>query len=672
MNTFDSIETFDPNDHRIDGYSKPLEPGRKIGQFQNFTLVRSLGRGGMGQVWLAEEELGGGRKRNVVCKLLPMPVQDDKKSMDDLAKTFDLTSRLFHPHICPLFGMNEDPEYGFFFVMDHCEGGSLWDWFQKPENRNGIALSELLPIFRPIAEALDYAHSQHIIHRDVKPQNIMFAIRDGQRVPCLIDFGIAARVHATMTMTMPTSQASTGTPHYMPPEQFMGEKKQDGRADQYSLAASLYHLLAGNPPFEGNIYSLAAQVMQKIPDPIPTLTAAQNSALLRALAKKPDDRFAACAEFVNSLSGTSVPASQPVHQPKPAPVASNPFADILKTAEKELAEKKKRLEVSVQKAYADENFPLAKKHVDELLALDPQNSHYLEFRGFIQRQLDEEQAKRKNAGARMVKTVNGIEYAFRWCPAGTFTMGSPKSEWDAAGIDWKSYDETQHSVTLTRGFWMLETEVTQAMWQSVMGNNPSEFKSPTRPVECVSWDDCQEFCRKLSSKLNEEVSLPTEAQWEYACRAGSETALPNGPIEILGLNNAPALDPIAWYGGNSSVGFELSNGYDSSGWSEKQYSGSRSGTHPVGKKKPNAWGLYDMIGNVWEWCQDRYDEDYYTESPTSDPCNEDSGSYRVYRGGSWFNGAQGCRSANRRRDTPDVRFGNLGFRPVLASPVPEE
>ncbi|MBQ4144460.1 MAG: SUMF1/EgtB/PvdO family nonheme iron enzyme, partial [Thermoguttaceae bacterium] len=92
----------------------------------------------------------------------------------------------------------------------------------------------------------------------------------------------------------------------------------------------------------------------------------------------------------------------------------------------------------------------------------------------------------------------------------------------------------------------------------------------------------------------------------------------------------------------------------------------------VGKKKPNAWGLYDMIGNVWEWCQDRYDEDYYTESPTSDPCNEDSGSYRVYRGGSWFNGAQGCRSANRRRDTPDVRFGNLGFRPVLASPVPEE
>ncbi len=657
MSTFNSIETFNPDDHHIDGYSKPLEPGRKIGQFQNFTLIRSLGRGGMGQVWLAEEELGGGRKRNVVCKLLPMPVQGDKKSMDDLAKTFDLTSRLFHPHICPLFGMNEDPEYGFFFVMDYCEGGSLWDWFQKPENLNGIALSELHPIFRPIAEALDYAHSQHIVHRDVKPQNIMFAIRDGQRVPCLIDFGIAARVHATMTMTMPTSQAGTGTPHYMPPEQFMGEKKQDGRADQYSLAASLYHLLAGVPPFEGNIYSLAAQVMQKIPDPIPTLTAAQNSALLRALAKKPDDRFAACAEFVNTLSGTSVPASQPVHQPKPAPVASNPFADILKTAEKELAEKKKRLEVSVRKAYADENFPLAKQLIDELLVLDPKDPHYLEFRGFIQRQLDEEQrrlrkeqADRENRsrkpGTRIVKTVNGIEYPFRWSPAGSFLMGSSKSEWDAANITWKSYDETQHSVTLTRGFWMLETPVTQAMWKSVMGTDPSHFKGAQNPVECVSWDDCQKFCRKLSSKLNEEVSLPTEAQWEYACRAGTTSAYSFGSS----LNGREANCDGKYPCGTSTKGPYL----------EK--------TVPVKSYAPNAWGLYDMHGNVWEWCQDWYGS--YSASPTSDPTGPVSGSSRVIRGGSWSCNARSCRSAHRNGAAPNVRNLCLGFRPVLASPAP--
>jgi len=307
----------------------------------------------------------------------------------------------------------------------------------------------------------------------------------------------------------------------------------------------------------------------------------------------------------------------------------------------------------------------------------------------------------------MVKTVDGIEYAFRWCPAGTFTMGSPSSEPDR-------YDREgpQHEVTLTRGFWMLETEVTQAMWQSVMGttleeqaqkmlHDDTEYdlgggigkktlrdllgfqrdEDPAkilfgvgsdRPMYYVSWNECEEFCRKLSSKLGMTVSLPTEAQWEYACRAGSETALPNGPIEILGLSNAPALDPIAWYAGNSAQDFTGTSQGNSSWCSEMQYPGGPCGVHPVRKKEANAWGLRDMIGNVWEWCQDWYDEDYYAESPTSDPTGPSSGSYRVYRGGSWNYYAQDCRSAYRRRDSPGLRFHNLGFRPVLASPAPEE
>ena len=168
------------------------------------------------------------------------------------------------------------------------------------------------------------------------------------------------------------------------------------------------------------------------------------------------------------------------------------------------------------------------------------------------------------------------------------------------------------------------------------------------------------------------VSLPTEAQWEYACRAGSETALPNGPIEILGVSNAPALDPIAWYRGNSAQDFTGTSWVNSSTFPEMQYPGGPCGVHPVGKKEANAWGLRDMIGNVCEWCQDRYDEDYYTESPTSDPCNEDSssGSCRVLRGGGWDSYAQFCRSAYRSGLTPDDRNSNLGFRPVLASPAP--
>ena len=243
----------------------------------------------------------------------------------------------------------------------------------------------------------------------------------------------------------------------------------------------------------------------------------------------------------------------------------------------------------------------------------------------------------RKAGERMVKTVDGIEYAFRWCPAGEFLMGSPFSE------PYRNDNETQHSVTLTRGFWMLETEVTQAMWKSVMGTSISQQRDKANtpwplsgegsdyPMYFVSWEECRSFCEKLSEKLGLTVSFPTEAQWEYACRAGTTGAYAG----------------MGWY-----------------------YSNSGGGTYPVGQKKPNAWGLYDMHGNVWEWCQDWYDEDYYTESPTSDPTGPNSGSNRVYRGGGWIDDAQDCRSASRNWHSPDYRINYLGFRPVLASPAP--
>ena len=236
----------------------------------------------------------------------------------------------------------------------------------------------------------------------------------------------------------------------------------------------------------------------------------------------------------------------------------------------------------------------------------------------------EDSGTARKAGDRMVKTADGIEYAFRWCPAGTFTMGSPSSE------PGRKDNETQHEVKLTRGFWMLETEVTQAMWKSVMGENPSLFNGAQKPVEYVSWNDCQTFCTKLSSKLSGMVSLPTEAQWEYACRAGTTGAY------------AGDLDAMGWYDSNSG---------------EK--------THPVGQKKPNAWGLYDMYGNVWEWCQDWYGEDYYAESPTNDPTGPNTGRYRVNHGGGWYANTEQCRSAFRGFNEPEYLDSIWGFRIVL-------
>jgi len=260
--------------------------------------------------------------------------------------------------------------------------------------------------------------------------------------------------------------------------------------------------------------------------------------------------------------------------------------------------------------------------------------------------------------------VKGVEQRLRWLPPGRFQMGSPDDEP-------RRFDDEgpQHEVNLSTGFWMFETACTQELWEAVMGDNPSEFSSPTRPVEQVSWDDCQEFIGKLNKELSGiQFGLPREAQWEYACRAGTDTALYNGPIEIFGERNAPELDPITWYGGNSGIDFDLETGYGTSDWEETQYEFDVAGTHPVKKKQPNAWGLYDILGNVWEWCHDWYSDDYYNDSPSNDPLGPPSRALRVVRGGNWGSKARYVRCAFRYYHAPDGRSSDLGFRCVAFSP----
>ena len=242
-------------------------------------------------------------------------------------------------------------------------------------------------------------------------------------------------------------------------------------------------------------------------------------------------------------------------------------------------------------------------------------------------------------------------------PAGKFIMGSPEGGKDKEPNEWP-----QHEVTISKPFYMGVYEVTQEQYEAVVGKNPSQFKGAQNPVEMVSWDEAVAFCKKLSETSGKKVRLPTEAEWEYACRAGSKTRFYFGDDDTGREDYAcrvgsetrfdfhgyeKELDDFAWYSGNSGKT-----------------------THPVGQKKANAWGLYDMHGNVWEWCADWYDEyggKYYANSPKADPTGPAEGRLRVLRGGSRSVPPRLCRSATRVWNIPSGRDVSSGFRAVVAA-----
>ena len=241
-------------------------------------------------------------------------------------------------------------------------------------------------------------------------------------------------------------------------------------------------------------------------------------------------------------------------------------------------------------------------------------------------------------GDRTLDLGRGVTMKLALIPAGEFMMGSPPGEED------RDDDQgPQHHVRITKPFYMGMHEVTQEQYEAVMGADPSHFKGKDRPVETVSWNDAAEFCRKLSEKTGKTVGLPTEAEWEYACRAGTTTPFHTG--ETISTDQAN-------YDGNSTYGSGGKGVY-------------RQKTTAVGSFTPNAWGLYDMHGNVGEWCADWYDEDYYESSPADDPRGPENGHSRVLRGGAWLSMPLYCRSAIRPWFFPVEREAYWGFRVVL-------
>jgi len=294
-------------------------------------------------------------------------------------------------------------------------------------------------------------------------------------------------------------------------------------------------------------------------------------------------------------------------------------------------------------------------------------------------------------------------------PAGSFVMGSPADE---PGRHANEGPVT--AVTISRPFWFGRYEVTQRQWSQVMHTSLADqaklmladdrlymlggkertirdrlgFRrdakmsdvvgnvAPDLPMYWVNWDEAVEFCRRLTARARRlgrlpagyVYRLPTEAEWEYAARAGTREATYAGPIAILAERDAPVLDAIAWYAGNSSVGYR-GNGWPTADWAGKQYPGGTAGPRRVGTRRANPWGLYDMLGNVNEWVADWY-ADHLPGGAVRDPVGPATGTQRGIRGGSWFNAARGERSADRDYSGPTRRFFGLGFRVALAPELP--
>ena len=560
-----------------------LGPGTPLGIYR---LEVPLGRGGMGQVWKATDG-----KRPVAVKLLPPEFRGNASAMAQVGEAFQVVHALTHEHICKTLGLFDDPVYGPYLVLDYIAGITLSEYQRTggfPKGR--VLLERVGEILRPVARALDYSHrkviqlangTEHegVLHRDVKPDNILLVLRENRiREVWLIDFGLAAEIRNTMTKHTNKSVDTRGTRPYMSPEQIKGKRHQwDGRTDQYSLAVVAYQLLAGHLPFDGDDeFSLMLAITQEPADPIDGVPDHVNAAVLKGLSKQQEDRFASCLELAEALAAT----------------------------------------------------PRIVVHEPQIVVPSPAAIPGGWLSGGTQ------------AGQREVFTLKGIEYAFRWCPPGKFTMGSPKNE---VG---HSDDENQVQVELTKGFWMQETVVNQAMWSAVMGSQPWHRqirvqKGPKFPATYVDWKGATEFCHRLAAAAEKsgalpagEIALPTEACWEYACRADTTTAYSFG-------NDPMKLGGYAWFDDNTS---------------DERYA------HEVGQKKPNPWGLLDMHGNVWEWCQDGNEE----KLPGGRDPVVSSGSSRVLRGGSWRSGAIDARCSYRNGRGPAGHDDDIGFR-VLVS-----
>jgi len=608
-------------------------------QLSHFRLLRLLGAGGMGSVFQAEDIH---LRRMVALKVLRRRIQgmSETEAVEGFFREARAAANIDHPNIAQVFEINQHQGW-WFIAMEFLEGGSL---AQMLKANGPLPIATACLAAAEAARGLSEAHAMGIVHRDVKPANLMLN-RLGR---CkLADFGLVKIDDANDPFHFFKNRI-VGSPYFVAPE-VVKRQAATGASDIYSLAATLHMLLTGRPVFVADTVEKVTRLHVEAPPPdirkaMPNCPQEVADLLVRALDKDPLARPSASAFAAALQAQVSTALALAANTPPPGP----PGSAIPRGADHPSGFPRTVVE---QARVGAARGTWKHRAVAAVAALTVTAALGLWL------------VPRGPAKPSPVETIrNSIGMQLATLPLGAFQMGSPPSEPDRNG------DERQHEVRLTRPVSMGVTEVTQEQWSKVMGTgyappegvHPNEesgrrYLGPSLPAY-VSWDEAAEFCRRLGVAEGRCYRLPTEAEWEHACRAGTTSPFHSGDVLTPSAANVdiPPQD-------SSTASHDPESGKGSSGKAQGPQAAGR--PMPVASFPPNAWGLYDMHGNVMEWCAD-WAGDYPLESAT-DPEGPPSGSKRILRGGSWDAYARVARSANRLSQFPVIRTDTIGFRVVL-------
>ncbi|MGK7888229.1 MAG: SUMF1/EgtB/PvdO family nonheme iron enzyme [Leptolyngbyaceae cyanobacterium] len=640
------------------------DPGYPL-QNGKYTITKVLGEGGFGITYLADSQEYG----QVVIKTLHGTAQqrpDFDQFQNDFMNEALKIRGCQHPHIVKVHKLFQEklprpnrgnaqasPIYLVCMVMEFIEGRDL-------ANRGQLREPEALHYIAQVGTALAVVHENGLLHRDVKPSNIM--VRQGTNEAVLIDFGIAREFTPNVTRT----HTQFLTEGYAPIEQYELQTKRGPFTDVYALAATLYCLLTGQIPVGSQtrmIQSLQQQRDGLEPPQVmnPAVSDRVNMAIMKGIALRPEYRPQTMGEWLELLGVGSQPwprvgalpiaHSNPVLPPRSSVALAPTMAPTMAPHRYSMPTSASSLSRRSWLKWAG----LGGVGVMLALLLRPWEPNKPEPRPlmFWERIIPDQDVVDVNSEGTIVRSYpvtvdtyvedlgNGVQFRMVRIPEGRFEMGSPPDEASRAG------DEGPQHVVDVPTFYVGMVTVTQAVYEVVMGDNPSRFQEGDRPVEQVTWHDAIAFCQKLSDRTVNTYRLPSEAEWEYACRAGTTTPFHFGETITTAIAN---------YNGGYTYRNAPTGDY-------------RQETTLVGSFPPNAFGLFDMHGNVWEWCADHW-HDNYNGAPTDGSAwvtGGDSES-RVLQGGSWLNRPRDCRSANRFRHLADAGNLSIGFRLVCSSP----